>query len=135
MRDLLAVTKALSDENRLRIVLALHGRELCLCQIVELLGLATSTVSRHASILQQARLVLSWPLEVRPRWIHCPTRLQSPTARTVLGALISLTPGTLTCDLRQSTLLIHALNAESDRAVTMRIRERFESLLLRMEEV
>lgn len=85
--------------------------------------------------LQQARLVLSWPLEVRPRWIHYPTRLQSPTARTVLGALISLTPGTLTCDLRHSTLLIHALNAESDRAVTSRIQERFESLLLRMEEL
>jgi DNA-binding transcriptional ArsR family regulator len=59
MRDLLAVMKALADENRLRIVTALYGRELCLCQIVELLGLATSTVSRHASILQQARLVQS----------------------------------------------------------------------------
>ena len=59
MRDLLAVMKALADENRLRIVAALQGRELCLCQIVELLGLATSTVSRHASILQQARLVQS----------------------------------------------------------------------------
>ena len=85
--------------------------------------------------LQQARLVLGWPLQIRPRWIRYSTRLQSPMARTVLGALISLTPGTLTCDLRQSTLLIHALNAESDRAVTSRIEERFESLLLRMEEL
>ena len=59
MRDLLAVMKALADESRLRIIVALDGRELCLCQIVELLGLATSTVSRHASILQQARLVQS----------------------------------------------------------------------------
>ena len=59
MRELLAVMKALADENRLRIIGALNGRELCLCQIVELLGLATSTVSRHASILQQARLVQS----------------------------------------------------------------------------
>ncbi|MFV1968489.1 MAG: ArsR/SmtB family transcription factor [Pirellulaceae bacterium] len=57
MRELLAVMKALADENRLRMIAALHGRELCLCQIVELLGLATSTVSRHASILHQARLV------------------------------------------------------------------------------
>ena len=57
MRELLAVMKALADENRLRIMAALDGRELCLCQIVELLGLATSTVSRHASILQQVRLV------------------------------------------------------------------------------
>jgi ArsR family transcriptional regulator len=57
MRELLAITKALGDANRLRVVGALQGRELCLCQIVEMLGLATSTVSRHMSILQHARLV------------------------------------------------------------------------------
>ena len=57
MREVLAVMKALSDASRLRIVAALDGHELCLCQIVELVGLATSTVSRHMSILEQARLV------------------------------------------------------------------------------
>jgi len=57
VRELLAVMKALADPSRLRIVAALHGRELCLCQVVELVGLATSTVSRHMSILEQARLV------------------------------------------------------------------------------
>ena len=57
MRELLAVMKALADPSRLRIVAALDGRELCLCQIVELIGLATSTISRHMSILEQARLV------------------------------------------------------------------------------
>ena len=49
--------KAMSDRNRLRILVALKSRELCLCQIVELLCLATSTVSKHMSVLQQARLV------------------------------------------------------------------------------
>ena len=67
MRELLAVMKALADENRLRIVAALQGRELCLCQIVELLGLATSTVSRHASILEQARLIQS---RKQGRWTY-----------------------------------------------------------------
>jgi DNA-binding transcriptional ArsR family regulator len=57
MRDLIAVMKALADESRLKIIWALHGRELCVCQIVELLGSATSTVSKHMSILKQARLV------------------------------------------------------------------------------
>ena len=59
MRDLLAITKALSDENRLRALGLLRKRELCLCQIVEVLGLAPSTVSKHMSILHQARLVES----------------------------------------------------------------------------
>lgn len=57
MRDLMAVFKALADVNRVRILWAVQGRELCVCQIVELLGLAQSTVSKHVSILQQARLV------------------------------------------------------------------------------
>jgi DNA-binding transcriptional ArsR family regulator len=37
--------------------MALRGRELCVCQIIELLELAPSTVSKHMSILKQARLV------------------------------------------------------------------------------
>ncbi len=57
MRELVAIIKALADENRVRILWAVRGRELCVCQIVELLGLAQSTVSRHVSILHQARLV------------------------------------------------------------------------------
>ena len=67
MRELLAVMKALADPSRLRIVAALDGRELCLCQIVELLGLATSTVSRHMSILEHARLV---DARKNGRWTH-----------------------------------------------------------------
>ena len=42
LRHYMAVTKALSDENRVRVLLALRRGELCVCQIVELLGLATS---------------------------------------------------------------------------------------------
>jgi ArsR family transcriptional regulator, arsenate/arsenite/antimonite-responsive transcriptional repressor len=57
MRNLMTVIKALADENRVRILWAVQGRELCVCQIVELLGLAQSTVSKHVSILHQARLV------------------------------------------------------------------------------
>ena len=59
MRDLLAITKALADENRLRALGLLRGKELCLCQIIEVLGLAPSTVSKHMSVLHQARLVES----------------------------------------------------------------------------
>ena len=59
MRDVLDVTKALADGSRLRVLMALGGGELCVCQIVELLQLAPSTVSKHMSILRQARLVES----------------------------------------------------------------------------
>ena len=57
MHTFMAITKALADENRVRTLLALKDRELCGCQIIELLELAPSTVSKHMSILTQARLV------------------------------------------------------------------------------
>jgi DNA-binding transcriptional ArsR family regulator len=57
MLEFLNITKALAEENRVRILLALEGRELCVCQIIELLELAPSTVSKHMAILKQARLV------------------------------------------------------------------------------
>ena len=57
MFDFLNITKALSDENRVRALMMLRNGELCVCQIIELLGLAPSTVSKHMSILRQARLV------------------------------------------------------------------------------
>ena len=57
MLNFLSITKALADESRLRVLIALNGLELCVCQVTELLGLAPSTVSKHMAILTQARLV------------------------------------------------------------------------------
>ena len=67
MREILSITKALADENRLRALYALQSGELCLCQIIELLGLAPSTVSKHMSILRQARLIEG---RKEGRWIY-----------------------------------------------------------------
>lgn len=57
MRDFLAITKALSDETRVRALMTLADGELCLCQIIDVLRLAPSTVSKHLSILFDAGLV------------------------------------------------------------------------------
>ena len=57
MRSTLRITKALSDIQRLRILLMLRAGELCVCQIIAVLGLAPSTVSKHLSILSAADLV------------------------------------------------------------------------------
>ena len=67
MRETLVVTKALSDLQRIRILMLLRGGELCVCQIIEVLGLAASTVSKHLSILDNARLVAS---RKTGRWMH-----------------------------------------------------------------
>lgn len=57
LRATLRVTKALADLQRVRILKMLQPGELCVCQIVEVLGLAPSTVSKHLSILNHAGLV------------------------------------------------------------------------------
>jgi len=57
MRELLSITKALSDESRVRALLAVRDGELCLCQIIEVLGLSPSTVSKHMTVLERAGLV------------------------------------------------------------------------------
>ncbi len=67
MREILNVTKALADENRIRILAFLGGKELCVCQIIEMLALAPSTVSKHLAILQQAGLVES---RKDGRWVY-----------------------------------------------------------------
>ena len=67
MREFMGITKALADATRVRVLLALGGGELCVCQITELFGLAVSTVSKHLSILHQAGLVES---RKEGRWIY-----------------------------------------------------------------
>lgn len=68
MKDVLSITKALSDGNRLRIVMALRDMvELCVCQVTEMLSLAPATVSRHMSILQNAGLIES---RKDGRWVY-----------------------------------------------------------------
>ena len=68
MENTLAVTKALADGNRMRVLMALiHRKELCVCQIIELLALAPATVSRHMSIMQTAHLVES---RKQGKWVY-----------------------------------------------------------------
>jgi len=50
--------KALGDETRLRILALLAERELCVCEILAVLELPQSTVSRHLAILRRAGWVL-----------------------------------------------------------------------------
>lgn len=57
MKNFLAIAKVLSDESRVRALMALKDGELCLCQLIDLLELSPSTVSKHMSLLLQAGLL------------------------------------------------------------------------------
>jgi len=58
MHESTKIFKALSDEGRLRILNLLSQKPLCVCEITEILHLATSTVSKHLSILRDAGFII-----------------------------------------------------------------------------
>ncbi len=61
------IFKALSDNNRLRILKMLQSRSLCVCEIQEVLGLAVSTVSKHLSILKESGFIIE---EKEGKWVN-----------------------------------------------------------------
>lgn len=51
------IARALAHPSRLIMLEALEGRELCVCELTELVGVDQSTVSKHLAVLKQAGLV------------------------------------------------------------------------------
>lgn len=86
----LSVTKALSDRTRLRALMALRDGELCLCQLVCLLLLAPSTLSKHMNILTEAGLV---ERQKRGRWQYFSLAHENASPevqRAISGAIAAL---------------------------------------------
>jgi ArsR family transcriptional regulator len=61
------VFRALSDRTRLRIINLLRGGELCVCEIVAVLGVPQPTASRHLAYLRKAGLVIA---RREGQWMH-----------------------------------------------------------------
>lgn len=61
LKQLTKIIKALSDENRIRITCLLkYKRDLCVCEITEIIGLAQPTISSHLKLLENAGLIESY---------------------------------------------------------------------------
>lgn len=89
LTEQLTIAQSLSDSSRVRVLMALRAGELCACQLIELLELSPSTVSRHMTLLRQAGLVQQ---RRNGRWTYY--RLAgagaSEVARGALGWLASV---------------------------------------------
>jgi len=57
--DLINVLKALSHENRIRILNLLRKKELCVCELENIMRVNQSNVSRHLNKLKQSELIKS----------------------------------------------------------------------------
>ena len=84
MFDFMTVARALTDENRVRILMALHNHEMCVCQVTGFLDLSPSTTSKHLSILKQARLIES---RKKGRWVYYRLADSAVSSSVVQGAL------------------------------------------------
>jgi DNA-binding transcriptional ArsR family regulator len=87
LESVVDVARALGHPARLRALAILRSGELCVCQITEVLGLATSTVSLHLRELKRCGLVSE---RKEGRWVY--VRLsEDPAAeswiRTAMSAL------------------------------------------------
>lgn len=67
MLEFMTIARALTDENRVRILMALRDREMCVCQVTAFLDLSPSTTSKHLSILKQSRLIES---RKKGKWVY-----------------------------------------------------------------
>lgn len=85
------------------------------------------------SNLDMARRVLSPSLPLNPAFVEVRTRLTSPLGRLALANSITLTPGTLTVDVRDDVLLVHWVDVSDGadiEAATAGIAAGFERHLL-----
>jgi multicomponent K+:H+ antiporter subunit E len=81
--------------------------------------------------LAVARRVIG-PLDrLHPSFVEVPLDLRDGFAATILGSIVSLTPGTVSIELdcERWTLLVHALDVEDEQALVGTIKRRYEAPL------
>ena len=86
MKETIKTFKALSDPNRIRIIKLLEIQPLCVCEITSILGLATSTVSKHLSILKDAGFIFE---QKEGKWVnyHLNRATQERSVRELLSLI------------------------------------------------
>ena len=83
-----------------------------------------------------AKLVLGPMSRPQPAWVAVPLTLTHPTAISLLAAIITTTPGTVSCtvDEEQHVILVHALDCSDPAQMANDIKDRYEVLLLAIFE-
>lgn len=84
MEYLVKVLKALSDETRLRMLMLIEEQELCVCEVMQILDMHQSRVSRHLNILRDAGLAKT---RRQGTWMFYSSAAQTAHHSHVAGAL------------------------------------------------
>jgi len=86
MRELTDFLKVISDETRLRILALLSHKEMCVCEICEVLEESQPKVSRHLARLRESGLVRD---DRRGQWVFYYTDLEKPVQQDILDVIVS----------------------------------------------
>jgi multicomponent K+:H+ antiporter subunit E len=84
--------------------------------------------------LMVAKLILGRNDKLKPAFIHIELDIKTPLGISFLANTISLTPGTVSCDLSADRryLLVHALHAENSSDIIKHIKQRYETPLIKV---
>lgn len=85
MIDLAEFLKALSDETRLRIMALLFQKEMCVCEICDVIEESQPKVSRHLAKLRDAGLVRD---ERQSQWVFYYLDIEDKTASEIMSTII-----------------------------------------------
>ncbi|OGU39047.1 MAG: hypothetical protein A2X61_00945 [Ignavibacteria bacterium GWB2_35_12] len=88
MRDKIELFKVMSEPNRVRILMMLLQKPLCVCEITSILGLTTATVSNHLSYLRKEGFIED---EKEGKWINY--RISQDIENTIVKNIIDSLPG------------------------------------------
>jgi ArsR family transcriptional regulator len=87
MKKITNIFKALSDDTRLRVIKLLQERELCVCELMQVLDMSQPRISRHMSVLKNAGLVED---RREGKWVHYSLRkeTQGKEIKILLDAMV-----------------------------------------------
>ncbi len=83
------------------------------------------------SNIDVALRVINPAMPIKPGVVQLKTRLHSPLAKLILANSITLTPGTLTMDVKDDSLFIHWIDVEAENIeeATRKVGWKFERIL------
>jgi ArsR family transcriptional regulator len=84
--DLAPLFAALADPTRLRLLNLMHGREVCVCFLVEVLAQPQPKISRHLAYLRRAGIVAA---RREGKWMHYRiVQPENPGAKAILEVIL-----------------------------------------------
>ena len=86
MTNLLEFLKAISDETRLRILILLFTKELCVCEICDIIGESQPKVSRHLAKLRDTGIVED---KRQGQWIFYYLTSKNKVEADILAAIVN----------------------------------------------